>query len=362
MTTQLPIMIVEFIIGLSLLAFLHELGHFLASRLFNIEVEEFGLGFPPRLLKLFTWKGTEFTLNWIPFGAFVRPKGENDPNVAGGMAAANPWKRLVVLLGGPAMNILTGIILFAYVFVQAGSPVPDTVRVKMVVENSAAQAAGLQVGDLIQQINDTPIHTTEDLSTVVRANPDKPVTLLVKRGEQTLSISATPKLEGTVGKLGIEMGQDTTPLSWTVALPEAASFTLYQTGEMLKVPVRLIQGSITPAEARPVGPVGMFNLYSQAAQRDQELQASSSSSQPVTPFNTLWLVAIISVALGVTNLLPLPALDGGRILFALPEILISKRVPADKENLVHFIGFIALLLLLVLITINDIRFQLVPLP
>ncbi|HOD05757.1 MAG TPA: site-2 protease family protein, partial [Anaerolineaceae bacterium] len=104
--------ILEFILALGVLVFLHELGHFLVSRFFKIEIEEFGFGFPPRMVKLFKLGGTDFTINWIPFGAFVRPKGENDPEVSGGLASANPWVRLAVLLGGPVMNLLTGVILF----------------------------------------------------------------------------------------------------------------------------------------------------------------------------------------------------------------------------------------------------------
>src|SRR4030043_1422295 len=109
MTFQL---IVEFIFALGALIFIHEFGHFIACKLLKIEVEEFGFGYPPRALKLFTLGGTKFTLNWIPFGGFVRPKGENDPSIAGGMAAASPWKRIAVLLAGPTMNLLTAVILF----------------------------------------------------------------------------------------------------------------------------------------------------------------------------------------------------------------------------------------------------------
>ena len=104
MTIQL---IIEFIIALAMLIFVHELGHFIICKLLKIEVEEFGFGYPPRALTIFERGGTKFTLNWLPFGGFVRPKGENDPSIAGGMAAASPWKRIAVLLAGPTMNLLT---------------------------------------------------------------------------------------------------------------------------------------------------------------------------------------------------------------------------------------------------------------
>src|SRR5512147_624259 len=100
--------LLQFIFGIGIVIILHEMGHFLVARAFHVEVEEFGIGFPPRLVKLFDLGGTEFTLNWIPLGGFVRPKGENDPSVPGGLAASSPWTRLGVLFAGPTMNLLLG--------------------------------------------------------------------------------------------------------------------------------------------------------------------------------------------------------------------------------------------------------------
>src|SRR5574341_1592255 len=125
--------------------FIHELGHFLVARLLKVEVEEFGFGLPPRILTLFRWKGTEFTLNWLPVGGFVRPKGENDPNVPGGLAAANPWTRLGVLFAGPFMNLLLGVAVFALLFFQVGVPDYTQVQIDGVLPNSPAAQAGIQV-------------------------------------------------------------------------------------------------------------------------------------------------------------------------------------------------------------------------
>src|SRR5512146_128178 len=135
--------ILEFVIAFGILIFLHEFGHYLMSKLFHIEVEEFGFGFPPRLVKLFKFRETDFTLNWIPFGAFVRPKGENDPTIPGGLAAASPWARLAVLFGGPLMNLITGILLFSLVFTKIGAPDLKTVLIVDVNKNSPASAAGM---------------------------------------------------------------------------------------------------------------------------------------------------------------------------------------------------------------------------
>ena len=101
----------------------HELGHFTAARLLRIDVEEFGFGIPPRMLTLFTWKGTKFTLNWIPLGGFNRFKGEDDPTLRGGLAAASPWKRIIVLLAGAAMNLLTALVAYSFLFSQIGIPI-----------------------------------------------------------------------------------------------------------------------------------------------------------------------------------------------------------------------------------------------
>src|SRR4030066_1098752 len=124
MTIQI---VIEFVIALAMMIFLHEFGHFIACKLLKIEVEEFGFGLPPRAVKLFELGGTKFTLNWLPFGGFVRPKGENDPTIAGGMAAASPWKRIAVLLAGPNMNLLTAGILFIAISSVIGF-LPDRTR------------------------------------------------------------------------------------------------------------------------------------------------------------------------------------------------------------------------------------------
>src|SRR5574339_323826 len=114
---------IVFILAFGGIVLIHEFGHFMAARLVKVEVEEFGIGLPtPGAITLFTWQGTRFTLNWLPFGGFVRPKGENDPTIEGGLAAANPWKRLFVLVAGPLMNLLTAVIIYSFVFNNAGVP------------------------------------------------------------------------------------------------------------------------------------------------------------------------------------------------------------------------------------------------
>jgi regulator of sigma E protease len=352
--------IIEFIIAFGVLLFIHEFGHFIIARLFKIEIEEFGFGFPPRLIKLFTWGGTEFTLNWIPFGAFVRPKGENDPNVEGGLSNANPWKRLAVLTGGPFLNIIAGIIIFAVLFTQTGAPDSRVVQIMDVNQGSPAEIAGIQPNDIIFKANGTEVTSTAQLSSIVKSNLGIEMTLTLKRGDQLLDVAAIPRITPppNQGSLGIVMGNPVRPISFAEAVPYAVLSAGAQGAALISMPVMLIQGQVNPEDARVVGPVGMFDIYSQIRTRDIDA-ASQPASQASDSLNRFWLLGVISIALGITNLLPIPALDGGRIIFLIPEILFRKRVPAQYENMVHLIGFATLIALMVYITSQDITNRIV---
>ena len=346
-------LILSFIIALGLLVFLHEFGHFIISKLFRIPVDEFGLGLPPRLVRLFKIGETEFTINLIPFGAFVRPRGEGDPAIPNGLAAANPWVRLAVLLGGPMMNLLTGFIIFLAVINRAGTPDPSNILVYEVMPNTPAETAGLMPNDRLLSINGETINSTTMLIETVKQNAGSEITLLVERAGQTIEIRTTPRLNPPPGQgsLGIVLTNPIRKATIGESLPLALQQVYLQSTQLIRLPGLLISGAITPQQARPVGPVGMFSIYQSARVQDEK---NASSNDPLATSNTLWLVGVISVALGVTNLLPLPALDGGRILFLLPEIAIRRRVPQQYENLVHAVGIILLLTLMFYITYQDI--------
>ena len=136
-------LILQFILAFGVMLFLHEFGHFIVSKAFGIEVEEFGFGLPPRICKLFTWKGTDFTLNLLPFGAFVKPKGEFDDPSDNSLRAAPAWKQILILLAGPAMNLLTAVVLFTICVHQVGAPDPSIVILDKVEPDSPAQIAGI---------------------------------------------------------------------------------------------------------------------------------------------------------------------------------------------------------------------------
>lgn len=344
--------ILEFVLVLGFMAFLHELGHFLTSRMFNIEVKEFGIGLPPRIVKLFTWKGTEFTLNWIPFGAFVLPKGEDDPTVPDGLSAAHPLKRLVVLLGGPLMNIATAIILFTVLVGTVGVPDTSRVVVDSVILESPAYQMQLKSGDIVLQVAGQPITKTDQVRPVIDQYLGKEVTITISRDGQTLTLTGVPRAEFPEGQgpLGFSLTNPYVPIPASQALTSGFELTAEISKQLFLLPGRMIAGQLSAEESRIVGPKGMFDIYNQAKERDRETVATSPSTPAV---NALYFLALISTALGITNLLPLPALDGGRIIFILPELIFRKRIPAKYESLVHAIGFFALIGLLVLVTIQD---------
>lgn len=328
--------LLQFIFGLAALILIHEFGHFMAARLLNVEIEEFGIGFPPRIVKLFEHKGTIFSLNWIPLGGFVRPKGENDPSVPGGLAAASPWVRLGVLFAGPAMNIIVGILLGIILFYNLGNPIQDQVLIRYVDPGSPAEQAGLQTGDIFIAVNGENIESAEKLQDIIAQNLGVATEIEYQRGEQSYNVVLVPRAEFPDGQgpMGVGIGNPSSPISLGTAFQRGIAAVYENIRALFLLPVRLIQGQATPQEGRLLGYKGMFDIF-------------------VYIQSPLWFFMAISISLGIVNLFPIPALDGGRILLTLPEILINRRIPAQYETMIHMVGFSLLLLLLLYINLQD---------
>jgi regulator of sigma E protease len=341
-------LIIEFVIALGALIFVHEFGHFIVCKLLKIEVEEFGFGYPPRALTMFELGGTKFTLNWLPFGGFTRPKGENDPTIAGGMAAANPWKRIAVLLAGPTMNLLTAAVLFIAIYAVIGS-LPDRNRVQLVdiSPNSPASAAGLQPGDILVSVGGVDIHSLDAIRPIIYANLGKPLDFIYQRDGIDHEVSITPLANpGSSGAIGITMNYPMKAFTLWGAIPESFASMYDYMRELFSMVGQMIQGQSTASEGRLVGIKGMFDLYASVRE---------SAGTPGIPVivNIFLFFASISISLGLMNLLPIPALDGGRIVFALPEIIIHRRIPPKYEAWVNFISFALLILLMIFINLQD---------
>ena len=339
-----------FFIVLTPIILVHELGHFFAARLSNIRVEEFGLGFPPRALKRAERNGTLYSLNWIPLGGFVRPAGEDDPTIPGGLAGASKRARLFVLFAGAGANFIMALVVFWIAF-MIGMP---AVAVSEVASDSPAMVAGFQSEDVFLEVDGVKAETTGIIADIMRAKAGEPVEVLVQRGEGTVLLTVIPRLPGEYdsaveGPIGVGLmaapGGERITRGPGEALVDSAASMWEIVSLTVQVPAMLINGDITPSEARPVSVVGISQIAGQAA----EVSVSNNNLFPI-----LNMIAFISVALGFTNLLPIPALDGGRILFVLVEAIRGRRIEPEREGMVHVVGMLVLLGLMVLLIVQDI--------
>lgn len=332
---------------LSLMLLVHELGHFVVAKRSGVVVEEFGFGYPPRLATLFRRGGTEYTINAIPLGGLVRLKGEDDPEGAGSFVTAPKRVRVAVLLAGAGMNLLLAVVMFTAAFTVGYPVLQHGARITDVFEGTAAAEAGLQAGDIVTQIDDQILYGMDDLSSYVKAHPNEVIELVVRRQEDLVFIEAQPQVKEGVGHLGVGLK----PVLDIRRFPLHQAFLqgLKLTGQFLlltlSLPLLLLRGVVSLEEARPVGPVGIIQLASSAA---QYVMASGRW------FAIFQLGGILNAAVALTNLLPLPGLDGGRLLFIIAEAIRGERVAPEREGAIHFIGMVLLVLLAIFITIQDI--------
>ena len=306
---------------------------------------------------MFTWRGTEFTLNAIPFGGFVRPRGEDDPDVEGGIEQAAPWRRFIVLISGAVMNLIMAVIVFAALFMQTGIAREglDGVLITTVAADSPASLAGFEDGDVILELDGIEVDDYLLISELIDERADQNIQFEILRGDEIINLSAMPIMgEDNDPRLGIVITSN-----YEIIQPnffQALGYGAQTVWDMIRltfqVPSMLINGEISAEEARVSGPVGIGQMLGQAREVDIAEQAAGQSNLFFA--NTLWFVGAIAAGLGFANLLPLPALDGGRIVFVLFEMIFRNRIPARFEAAVHGIGFFLLIAVSLLITVNDI--------
>lgn len=420
--------ILAFVVVLGPLILLHELGHFIGAKLTGVRVEEFGLGWPPRLLKF--WQspsrlvvgdtpvvaprnvslpsslsvgqhveviayrdgegalavrrirvldpktdditavhtpmgeevqirgplldldvGTAYTVNLVPLGGFCRMTGEEDPSDPRSLAAQPKRERLLVLLAGPVTNLIVAVVLFTLAFyVGVPEPINTRVAIRGVSPDTPAAEAGLQPGDVILRVNDMPVADTSELIDDINAHAGEAIVLTLQREGTEIEKSVWVRTERRPeGRVGINIyNKGTGYITRRSALPDALGQGLdqfrFSLEQIVLLPARLIQGQVSAQEVKPLGPLGISQIAGSAIERSTEEQSW---------FTVLFFAGAISMALGITNLLPLPALDGGRILFVLIEAVRGKRVDPAKEGLVHLIGMALLLGLMLIMTIQE---------
>lgn len=382
--------VVIFILILSLLVIVHEAGHFVLAKKFGLKVYEFGLGFPPRALGFYRADGrwrvvrgkgksslketaggeerieefpsTLYSLNWLPLGGFVKIKGESGEKAdeADSFAHQPPGRRLLVLVAGVVMNILLAASLLSAGFtiglptdVTNGVPPgvtlvePVAVVVQQVLDGSPAEQAGVRAGDKIRAINGAPVETAQEMIRRVREAGESALTLQIERGKESVFLSAAPSVIEAEGdgapRLGLLLAEAAViKYPWYRALYQgfaAAVFGLINIFVAFYILIKnLILGQGLVFEVS--GPVGIAAIVGTSARLG---------------FNYLLNVtAMISLSLAAINILPIPALDGGRALFVIIEKIIRRPVPMRYEQLAHTIGFVLLMILIVVVTARDI--------
>ncbi|MDQ3327855.1 MAG: RIP metalloprotease RseP [Chloroflexota bacterium] len=330
---------------LGLLVFVHELGHFVTARLNGIRVDEFGLGFPPRLFGI-RRGGVLYSINALPIGGFVRIYGENGENVdqPGAFGAKKPWQRALVLCAGSAMNILLAFLIFA-LLAMTGIPSPRGAQVAEVAPGSPASISGLRPADKIRSIDGTPIVAPDDVVGAFRPVTGREVSVVVDRSGQpeTLRVTARANPPAGQGAIGIKISEESIVeerYGPVAAVGIGATRTVETVGLMITGLSDLITGRASTGDL--AGPVGIAQLTSEIADQGR--------------FKLLlgW-TALLSLNLFLVNMLPLPALDGGRLVFVLLEAIRRKKVAPQREAFVHAVGMMLLLTFLVVISIFDVQ-------
>lgn len=373
---------------LGLLIFVHELGHFLTAKYFGIKVTEFGFGFPPRIFGIQRGE-TTYTVNWIPLGGFVRMVGEEDPTEERSFASQAIWKRVIVLVAGSFMNILTPLVIFTILFVIPQDTAVGNVVISGVAPGSPAQEAGIRAGDTVIAFNGERVKNHYELIEKVMASLNSPTEITLRRGSivsglgQSLDASVVetvtikPRLNPPEFLVVEEVADPDNEISLRDArrydgqLQLGDTLTQGAVGVIIGTSnVRMVKESFPIWEAVPMAFDRMWNVLVITKNGFQRWIAGGPDPGLTGPIGIarvtgmvaeagispiFELIALISISLGIVNILPIPALDGGRLMFVMIEwARRGKRISAEKEGIVHLVGFAVLIGFIVVISYFDI--------
>lgn len=343
---------VAFVLVLGLLVFVHELGHFAVAKWAGIRVEEFGFGFPPRMFTLFKRGETEYTINWLPLGGFVRMIGENGEDASDPRSFASKSRawRAAVLMAGSAMNLLLPVLIFTVIAMVGVPEGPSTGRIEVVGVEPGSPAAeiGLQSGDEIIFAANQRVTSIDRLVMLVNEFKDREITLDVEREGELQSFTVVPRQldETPQARIGVAIINQQeiirlnpfSALAWGVRRTyDLLMLMLVGFGELIG---SLFSGSAESAAI--TGPLGIAQATGEVARTGV--------------LNLFNFAAYLSINLAIVNMLPIPALDGGRLLFVLLEALRGgKRISPEREGLVHLLGMLLLLGLMAFISVFDLQ-------
>lgn len=327
------------ILMFSVLIFVHEFGHFISAKAFGIKVNKFALGMGPVLLK--KQKGeTEYSLRLFPIGGFCAMEGEDEESDdERAFNNKKAWQKIIVVCAGSVMNLVLAIILMIIVMFYIGSA---TTTLDEIVADSPAMTAGLQSGDEIIALDGNPVKNWQDVTEFLSSSKEKTVTLTVKRDGQEIRLTSA-FTESTDGRqtIGIIPKLVRNPAT---AVGEGFTATYNMGKMMLNVIRQLFTGDVSIKELS--GPVGIVYMTGMTVKAGL--------------VNFVYFMALLSLNLAIINMLPLPALDGGRLLFIVARKITGKAITDDMEGKIHFIGIMLLFGLMIYITWNDIVRFIVP--
>jgi len=331
------------LLTLGVLILFHELGHFLAGKKLGVYIHEFSIGFGPRLLSRASGE-TQFCLRMIPLGGFVRFAGEEgekedeDSHIPRErlLYSLSPGKRSAILFAGPLMNLLVAALAFFLVFSFVGFGRPTT-EFGEVVPGYPAHESGILPGDRVIRVEDVPVAQWEDMVRVIQSRAGVPTELTVERDGQELTFTVVPVESDGVGIIGVRSGVEFVRLGIFEGLKEGIKETFYVSAMWITGIVQMIVGKVAP---EVTGPLGISQLLGEAARHGLG--------------SLLYLAGAISANLALINLLPIPALDGSRLLFTGIEAVRGKPIDPEKESFVHLVGFFLLMIVFLVVTYKDI--------
>ena len=339
------------IFAFGFLIFIHEGGHFIFARIFGVTINEFAIGMGPKILSRKSEKtGITYSLRVLPFGGFVAMAGEDDESEdENAFYKKAVWKRIIITAAGAAVNILMGIILMTVIVFASGNLGSTTVGEFITYENVTvtSQDQGLMLGDRITHINKTRVFTANDLHYELTRQGIRPVDIIVEREGERITIEDVtfPQKEESGAVFGL---RDFKVYAESKTIGNClihAGVRSYSTIKMVYDSLYdLITGRYSVESVS--GPIGVTEVLSNSL--------SEASNKKEGAIDFIYLVGFLSINLGVMNLLPFPALDGGRIVFQLFELIFRRPVPVKVEGFINFLGFAVLMLLIVLVTFKDV--------